>query len=819
MRDGAVVGVRGVAIDISERKLARERERERTHTIETLNRIMAEGNRAASVASFAKNVTNLTLELLRFDAGTIHLTDDGARCAKMRYATGIPDSAAEAIREIPFDKTPYAAVLSEGGPLFVDGQEASRVPHVTELGLKSLAVVPLHRHDETIGALSVGTFKLHIFSQAEKELLTAIGNEVGTVIAKLHTEESLKRHAQMVDLAKDGIIIRNLNDRITYWNKGAERLYGWSAAEAEGQKIYALLQTAHARPWADIKRELCAGGGWKGEFTCTAKNGRLLIVDSRQTLYTDATGEPAAIFEINTDITGRKQAEELLRASERHIRELTSALPVVVYEADTSGRATFVNATLYDMFGYTKEEFEAGMSIYGLVTDADRERARTVSLRRMDRKNVGRAEYTGLRKDGSTFPVAAIGAPITRDGAVVGVRGVIIDSTDEKLAEERVQEHMHTIEMLNRIMTEGNRAASVESFAETLTTLTLELTHFDAGTIHIFDNDARHSNLIYATGIPDPTVAAIRQVPLDETAYAALLDEGAPIFVDGEAVRRVPHVAELGLKSVAVVELHRLDEIVGTFSVGSLKRHIFSQAEKELLTAIGNEAGVVIAKLQADAVIKESLKEREIILNEIHHRVKNNMQIISSLLSLQAAQATEPETVEMLNASQGRIRSMALIHEQLYSSGSLAKIDFARYVESLIAHLQGTFDVDPDAVTITVDVKDTYLGVDTAVPCALIVNELVTNCLKHAFPGATRGTVSVVTHPTNAWTYELIVADTGVGFPRDLDFRATASLGMQLVNALVGQLDGMITLDRTKGTAFNISFKRSPADTGAKPRG
>jgi len=281
----------------------------------------------------------------------------------------------------------------------------------------------------------------------------------------------------------------------------------------------------------------------------------------------------------------------------------------------------------------------------------------------------------------------------------------------------------------------------------------------------------------------------------------------------------VPHVAELGLKSVAVVELHRLDEIVGTFSVGSLKRHIFSQAEKELLTAIGNEAGVVIAKLQADAVIKETLKEREIILKEIHHRVKNNMQIISSLLSLQAAQATEPETVEMLNASQGRIRSMALIHEQLYSSGSLAKIDFARYVESLIAHLQGTFDVDPDAVTITVDVKDTYLGVDTAVPCALIVNELVTNCLKHAFPGATRGTVSVVTHPTNAWTYELIVADTGVGFPRDLDFRATASLGMQLVNALVGQLDGMITLDRTKGTAFNISFKRSPADAGAKPRG
>ena len=155
------------------------RVKEYTHTIEILNLVMTEGNRAASVQSFAEAVTTLTLELMHFDAGTIHLVDDDARCANLRYATGIPDPAVEAISEIPLDEMPYAGFLVEPEPLFLDGHEVSRVPHVAELGLKSLAVVPLYSHDKIIGALNVGSFKRHTFSQAEQELLVAIGNEGG----------------------------------------------------------------------------------------------------------------------------------------------------------------------------------------------------------------------------------------------------------------------------------------------------------------------------------------------------------------------------------------------------------------------------------------------------------------------------------------------------------------------------------------------------------------------------------------------------------------------------------------------------------------
>jgi len=694
-RDGAIVGQRGIILDITERKRAEERVKERTHTIETLNRIITEGNRTSDVQSFAEAATKLACEFMRFDIGGIYLIDMDSRYATLRYAQGPPETARDAIEKISYRDAPYSAILIDGDPLFADDY-ATFLPRHAPFGVASLASVPLYSQDAIIGALNVGSATRHTFSQAEKELLIAIGNEVGTVIAKL-------------------------------------------------------------------------------------------------------------------------QADEALKESERRIREITDALPVVVYEADETGRVTFANATAFDMFGYTKEELEAGMSIFQLITDADKERARTVFHRRTSFDDVGLMEYTGLRKDGRTFPVSALGAPIRRDGAAVGVRGAAVDITERKRAEERVKERTHTIETLNRIITEGNRATQVQSFAKTVADLTLELLHFDVGTIHLHDYDARRANLCYATGIPDIALEAIRNIPLDDMAYGRVLVEGKPLFVGGHEALRVPHAAELGVKSLAVVPLYRYDKRIGALTVGSFARHTFSQAEKELLNAISNEVGVVIAKLQADELIRITLKEKETLLKEIHHRVKNNMQVISSLISLQAQQATELETVEMLKESQSRIRSMALIHEKLYRSGSLAEIDFGDYVDSIIDELLRMFNVAPGAITITTDVENVLFGVDTAIPCALIINELVSNSLKHAFPDGATGEVTITLHQING-TYELTVADNGEGLPPNFDFRATDSLGMQLVTALVNQLDGTITLDRTKGTTFITTFTPAGARIGKSGR-
>jgi len=214
----------------------------------------------------------------------------------------------------------------------------------------------------------------------------------------------------------------------------------------------------------------------------------------------------------------------------------------------------------------------------------------------------------------------------------------------------------------------------------------------------------------------------------------------------------------------------------------------------------------ITERKQAEEKIKASLKEKELMLREIHHRVKNNMQIISSLLNLQAQNIKDKESLEMFKESQNRVRSMALIHERLYQSKDFTRIDFADYVQGLISHVFTTYRVSPSPLTVKVDTKDMLLDINTAIPCGLIINELISNSMKHAFPDGRKGRLTVSMKRINKKKIELMISDTGIGFPEDIDFRNTDTLGLQLVITLVEQLDGTIELDRSKGTAFKIIF-------------
>ena len=637
------------------------------------------------------------------------------------------------------------------------------------------------------------------------ELSGAIEMAISMHGAEEKAHESDRHVRELTESLPEMIFETDMAGNITFINHSGLREFGYTTEQVEKRMtLYDFVPSEKREGIREAIAQATISEPSKSiEFPGVRRDGSTFPASGRASLIVRG-GVPVGMRGIVLNVTEQKSTEQKLRESERRIREITDALPVVVYEADETGRVTFANATAFEVFGYTNDDLEAGMNIFQLIAPADKKRARAMFRRRMSGEDIGRMEYTGLRKDGSTFPLSTRVSLMRRDGAAVGTRGIAIDVTERKQAEEKVREHTHTIEILNRIMTEGNRASDVRSFAETVTNLTLELLHFDAGAIHLID--ARCAKLRYATGFTNTAVEAIEELPFDEPPYSSVIVEPKPLFVDGHDASSVPHMAEFGLKSLAIIPLCRYDQIIGALNVGSFKRHIFSQAEKDLLVAIGNEVGVVIAKLQADELIKASLKERETLLKEIHHRVKNNMQIISSLLSLQAAQATERETVDMLDESQRRIRSMALIHEKLYRSGSLAEIDFGDYVESLIDELLRMCNVAEGAITITTDIENVRLGVDTAVPCALLINELVSNCLKHAFPDGRTGDVTVALQRANG-AHTLTVADNGVGFPADLDFRATDSLGMQLVVTLVGQLDGTITLDRTNGTTFISTFK------------
>jgi len=213
----------------------------------------------------------------------------------------------------------------------------------------------------------------------------------------------------------------------------------------------------------------------------------------------------------------------------------------------------------------------------------------------------------------------------------------------------------------------------------------------------------------------------------------------------------------------------------------------------------------VTERRKAEDKIKASLEEKEVLLKEINHRVKNNLQIVSSLLNLGSRDIQDGQAQEMLNESQARIRAMALIHEKLYQSEDLARIDFGEYLQSLTSELRKSHGFSVQDIELKLDAGHTFLGVDTAIPCGLIVNEVVSNSFKHAFPSGSGGEISIALCLENQ-KYSLAVRDNGVGFPEDFDIRRSNSLGLKLVNALVDQLGGTIELNRNGGAEINITF-------------
>lgn len=216
---------------------------------------------------------------------------------------------------------------------------------------------------------------------------------------------------------------------------------------------------------------------------------------------------------------------------------------------------------------------------------------------------------------------------------------------------------------------------------------------------------------------------------------------------------------------------------------------------------------------KSEQLIATSLQEKEVLLKEIHHRVKNNMHVISNLLDLQSQYIDDASIISLFNDSQYRINTMALIHEQLYQSPSLGAISFDLYLENLVHNLFSSYNCYPGCVQLQLDLEPVTLNIETAMPCGLIVNELVSNSLKYAFPQKRQGILSLhfYIHPESQKQdkkrrFVLVVGDNGTGIRDDINWQSTNSLGLRLVRMLTRQLEGVVELDREEGTRFRITF-------------
>jgi PAS domain S-box-containing protein len=232
----------------------------------------------------------------------------------------------------------------------------------------------------------------------------------------------------------------------------------------------------------------------------------------------------------------------------------------------------------------------------------------------------------------------------------------------------------------------------------------------------------------------------------------------------------------------------------------------FRNAKGEIFASLGVTRDIT-PRRKAEDLLRSALGEKDILLKEIHHRVKNNLQVVASMLGLQARDIRDRESRLLFEESRQRIETMSLIHEKLYRSRDLAGIDFGEYVDDLISQLL-TFNAGgSERITLETDIRGISLDIGSAIPCGLIVNELVSNALRHAFADGRGGSLVIRMHALDDGRITLTVGDNGVGIPEGLDFRNTKTLGLQLVISLVGQLNGMISLDGTSGTTFTIEFR------------
>ena len=467
---------------------------------------------------------------------------------------------------------------------------------------------------------------------------------------------------------------------------------------------------------------------------------------------------------LQREIEERKRVEAQLAQAQLYASRIIESSLDMIVATDNEHLINEFNSAAERTFGYSKAEL-VGKHIELLFSDpAERENVLDVIARDGFFAN----EIVNRRKDGSLFISFLSASEIKdEDGRVIGAMGVSRDITSIKKAEEelRLSEERHRA-LYDQAYIGIARIAKIGRF--------------------IMVNQRLCNMLGYS---PEELYRKTFYQLLEESEVAdCLLDWDNLLSGRLENFSREQtylHKDGHMIKANVTVTLVRDASNNPNYFVG-----VFED---------------ITQRKEYEQRLKESLKEKEVLLKEVHHRVKNNMQVISSILNLQSGYITDPATLTMLRESQDRIKSMSFIHESLYQSKNLAAVNFSQYLRNITRNLFHSYLRPQGGLDIVYDLEDVELGLDNAIPCGLIINELVSNAFKYAFQGRDRGQISVGLQRVDE-SLRLTIADDGVGLPPGFDIETTETLGLQLVTTLVSQLRGDLTIDGSNGCRFVIEF-------------
>ncbi|NOQ28633.1 MAG: PAS domain S-box protein, partial [Methanosarcinales archaeon] len=513
---------------------------------------------------------------------------------------------------------------------------------------------------------------------------------------------------------------------------------------------------------------------------------------------------------------GRRQAEEALVESEgryRSVFENTGAATVIIEEDAT---ISMTNTEFDKLCGYSKEDVEGMKSWTEFVVEEDLERMKKYHANRRIKggKPPTEYEFRFVDKEGNIKNI------LLKIGMLPGAKrsvASLMDITTHKRAEgciEHLNSVLKAIRNVNQlIVTEKDRDSLLKNACDIL----IEARGYEAAWLGYLSDDETFDRVVGSGFREDvdrfcESVMSGNHPPCIKKALAgkeiiAIMDKS------GECGDCPFKDAGAG-KETAVIRIEREGKIFGLLVISLASDVTLDDEEEGLLLEVASDIALALhnmdveeAHKKAEDQIKASLKEKEVLLREIHHRVKNNLQVVSSLLDMQARDASNKDTIDALTESKDRINAMALIHTQLYEGSDLSEINMNRFVNSLLVQVFQSYSARDVEITPIVSVADYPFPISMAVPGGLLLNELLSNALKHAFVGRKEGTIEVSMTASEEGKINLTVSDDGAGLPPGFDINTTGTLGLRMVKILIeDQLRGSLEVISKEGATFNIEF-------------